>query len=381
MAAITKCGVDSIVVNSTINTKILSKKLRLGAGKCHQMHIGENHKWCPTLKVNKRKDNQIMEKVNEDTYLGGLISNACDNTKKLEKATNKGFSIISGIMAMLQEISFGKHYFEIAKILRESLFINGVLWNMETWYDIKEKEIDEIEKIDRILLRRILNVPTSTPSALLYLEMGVIPLRYILQARRLMFLQYILKRKNDDLLLKFFNAQTREPCKNDWSNTVKKDLEELGLEFNFEEIKLFSKSIWLKKVKEACKISAFENLLETQMDYSKGSNIGYGKLMMRSYLKSKKISSNQARIIFKIRTRMMKVKNNFRNGASETKCSVCKDGEDSQVHIFMECKQLGERLTKKEYLIIFSEDDDEIARIINKIQKIYNMHKNFTENQ
>ena len=47
---------------------------------------------------------------------------------------------------MLQEISFGKHYFEIATILRDSLFINGILWNMETWYDVKEKEIVDLEK-------------------------------------------------------------------------------------------------------------------------------------------------------------------------------------------------------------------------------------------
>ena len=72
------------------------------------------------------------------------------------------------------------------------------------------------------------------------------------------------------------------------------------------------------------------------MEYSKGSNIGYGKFMMRSYLKSKKIHSNQARILFKIRTRMIKVKNNFRNGVIETKCPICKDGEDSQEHIFTE---------------------------------------------
>ena len=93
------------------------------------------------------------------------------------------------------------------------------------------------------------------------------------------------------------------------------------------------------------------------------------------------INSTQARILFKIRTRMIKVKNNFRNGATETKCSLCKDGEDSQEHIFTECNKVGEKLTVKEYSIIFSEDDDEIAKIINKIQKVYNMHKNLTESQ
>ena len=63
---------------------------------------------------------------------------------------------------------------------------------METWYNLKKTDLEEIEKIDRMLLKRILGVPTSTPSALLYLELGLIPLRYIIQAMRLTFLRYIL---------------------------------------------------------------------------------------------------------------------------------------------------------------------------------------------
>ena len=172
-----------------------------------------------------------MEKVKEDTYLGSVISDNCNNDKKLEKAKNKGIGIVSVIMAMLQEMSFGQHYFEIAAILRESLFLNGILWNLETWYDIKKKDIEELEKIDKMLIKRILNSPASTPSALLYLEMGMIPLQYIIQARRLMFLRYILTREDDDLLLKFFNAQMRDPCKNDWVLTVKEDLEKLDLDY------------------------------------------------------------------------------------------------------------------------------------------------------
>ena len=195
-----------------------------------------------------------------------------------------------------------------------------------------------------------------------------------------MYLHYILTRKKDDLLLKFFNAQNREPCKNDWVNIVKKDLEEFELDFSFEEIKKFSKKCWLKKVKESCKNIAFENLLETQSSYSKGSNLGYGKLKMRSYLKSKKINSKQAKIVFKIRTRMINVKNNFKNGSSDTNCSICDDGIETQEHIFIECKMLGDRLTKKEYMSLFGEDDEEIASIIAKIENIMNLHENLNSN-
>ena len=125
-------------------------------------------------------------------------------------------------MAMLQEISLGHYYFEVAMLLGETLFINGFLWNIETWYDIRESDIEELEKLDRMLIKRILAVPCSTPTALLYLELGLVPLRYIIQARRLTFLRYILTRKDDDLLLKFFKAQNREPTKNDWSVTAQK---------------------------------------------------------------------------------------------------------------------------------------------------------------
>ena len=127
-------------------------------------------------------------------------------------------------MSILQEVNFGKHYFEIAMILRQSIFINGLLWGTETWYNLSNKEVKDLEALDKILLRRILSVPVSVPTALLYLELGIVPLSYIIQARRIMFLQYILKRKSDDLLRRFFEAQCRIPSKNDWCLTVQNDI-------------------------------------------------------------------------------------------------------------------------------------------------------------
>ena len=98
-------------------------------------------------------------------------------------------------MSILQEISFGKHYFEIAMLLRQTIFINKFLWDIETWYNVTEKEIEQLESIDKILLRRILGVPVSVPIALMYLELGITPLSYIIKAWRIMFLHYILNRK------------------------------------------------------------------------------------------------------------------------------------------------------------------------------------------
>ena len=322
------------------------------------------------LFVNQMKDKHKIEKVKEDTYLGGIISDECNNAGKLQKAVNKGMGIISVIMAILQEISFGRHYFEIAATLRESLFINGILWNVETWYDMSENDIKELEKIDKILIKRILNVPSSTPSALLYLELGMTPLKYLIQARRLLFLHHIITRKEDTLIYKFFNAQCREPAKNDWSETVKRDMEELDLNYEFSDIKSLSKNVWLKRVKEACKSKAFEDLTDTQMEYSKGNNLGYGSLKMRGYLKTRDINKSQAILLFKIRTRMLNLKNNFKNGNNDLSCKVCFQGVDSQDHMMMECLRLGELINLKEYLSIFGEDEEQMAAVIKKVEKL-----------
>ena len=145
------------------------------------------------------------------------------------------------IMTILNDISFGRHYYQIALLLRESLFINAMLWNIESWYNVTENEIDELEKIDRILLKKILNVPISTPSTLLYLELGVLNIKTIIQGRRIIYLRYIMTRNEDDLLQRFFRAQCRKPSVNDWSETVKNDIEELDLDIEFDDIKLYKK--------------------------------------------------------------------------------------------------------------------------------------------
>jgi hypothetical protein len=53
--AISKCGLESISLNTFITTQIELKKLKFhvpdanGKSKCHKMHIGKKHGVCPTL--------------------------------------------------------------------------------------------------------------------------------------------------------------------------------------------------------------------------------------------------------------------------------------------------------------------------------------------
>ena len=135
-----------------------------------------------------------MEDVSHDTYLGDIICSDGKNTLNIKKRISKGLGIISQIVNLLSYISLGEFYIEIVILLRESLFINGILTNAEIWYNLTKDEIKEHENLDLTLLRKVMRVPFSTPSEAYFLELGIISILVIIKKRRINYLHYLLKR-------------------------------------------------------------------------------------------------------------------------------------------------------------------------------------------
>ena len=115
-----------------------------------------------------------MSEVKSDTYLGDVISADGRNTENIKSRVSKGLGIVSQIMNLMDIVNFGEHYFEIGMLLRESMLINGILTNSEVWYNLLKSEIKELEDIDKLLLRRMLNVPESTPGEAYHIELGIL---------------------------------------------------------------------------------------------------------------------------------------------------------------------------------------------------------------
>lgn len=64
---ISRCGLQSISLNTFLTTQIEMKKLRFhvpdkdGKSKCHNIHVGRHSKFCPKLKVHGMRWNQLMK--------------------------------------------------------------------------------------------------------------------------------------------------------------------------------------------------------------------------------------------------------------------------------------------------------------------------------
>ena len=197
------------------------------------MHIGKQTNTCPSMKVHGK----VADMVSEAVYLGDVVSQDGKNTKNVQNRVSKGMGIVTEIMDILNTVSFGSKYFEIAIILREAKLINGILTNVEVWYGLQTKEICELEEVDKLLLRRIFQVPNSACIESLYLELGLTPIRGIIKARRINYLHTLLQLKDEEMLFRFFEAQWKYPVKNYWVNQVKEDLLDFDLDLTLDDIK------------------------------------------------------------------------------------------------------------------------------------------------
>ena len=84
-----------------------------------------------------------------------------------------------------------------------------------------------------------------------------------------MFLHYILNEEKMSLIHQVLQAQMKNPSKNDFILTVKKDLKELNIHLSMEDIKNLSKESLKKFVKEQVAVKSLLFLYYLKEKHSK----------------------------------------------------------------------------------------------------------------
>ena len=52
-------------------------------------------------------------------------------------------------------MNFGRFYYEVAVLLRSALLVSSLLFNYEPWYNVTAADLNLLENVDLMLLRRI----------------------------------------------------------------------------------------------------------------------------------------------------------------------------------------------------------------------------------
>ena len=326
LLGIANCGHNSLALNTFINSQIELKKLKFhipdetGKSKCNVMHVGPSSVICPQLQVH----GTVMQKISHDKYLGDIVSADGKNDLNISSRASKGLGIVNQVMNMLDRVTFGSHYFTTAMLFRESIFLNGILTNAESWHGLTDPNIGQLESVDRLLLRQVLNTPVSTPTEALYLELGMLSIGTIIKTRRVNFLHSLLKCEENEMVLKVFSAQ--------WSRPAKKDLEDFKIIESFEKIKAKSSDTFKSFVKKRAVAYEFDRLmkLKNRENRSKMSDLSYSKLELQEYLKLNTMSKEAAQTVFRYRVRMANYGGNFRGGNGPVNCPICGSHLDGQ---------------------------------------------------
>ena len=248
------------------------------------------------------------------------------------------------------------------------MLINGMLTNSESWYELTKAQVDQLEEVDKLLLRQVFGVASSCPIEAFYLEMGCLPFSLVIKSRRLNYLHYLVRRDENEMLYKFFTTQWNHPVKNDLTEQARSDLEEFEIVDDLEWIKQQLDYKFKRMVKNKARELALEALNQIKSSHSKMDNLFYAEFEMQEYLKDKTLTLKQARAVFKFKTRMANFSNNFRGGKDAKPCPLCNDSPDTQGHSLL-CKVVKQnvQVNIKYGEIFHSKVDKEVAKTVENI--------------
>ena len=195
----------------------------------------------------------------------------------------------------------------MAAMFRQFMLINSILCNSEVLYGLTKTHIETLESVAPYYWRKVFSSIISTPIESYFIETNTIPIRHIIMARRLMYYWNLLQKDDTELVKKVFLTQRSLPTKNDWVSQLESDLKECRITLSEVEIKNMKKETFKTLVKKHIKNIAKEYLINLRSKHSKSENLLVTDCM-KDYLKSDKITIEEKKLLFAMKTKCVDVK-------------------------------------------------------------------------
>ena len=290
-------------------------------------------------------------------YLGDLISSSGNNTENIKERCKTGFKAISQIKALMKDVSMGKYTIQIGLLFRDTMFVSKMLLNSEVWHCLTQSQVQELEKLDRILIRHVFDAHSKTGLEWLYLDAGKLNLGSLIQIRRLMYLWHILSRDESELIRRVYETQKVAKNSGDMWALVEKDKSDLNINMSDMEIQGVSKEKFKNYVTQKVKLKFLKHIEKLKEQHSKSENLKCDELKTAEYIKSPRFSLKEKRLLFKLRSKTLDVKANFRHQHQDTWCISCGLFEETQSHL-LQCSKIIEKLSYVVgHISKFSEND------------------------
>lgn len=308
------------------------KKLTLSGTKCFWMALNKKLGDGEIVALMIDGEKKVLY-AQEIVYLGDVFNWLGNNDGLIEDRQRRGTKAMITIASLMAEIDVGAHHVNIMLLLYRSLFLSTILFNSQTWSNLRKKDIASLRTVQLKFLKRILGVPSSTANAFTYLELGVLPIEYEIEKRQLMFLHKILQLDQTDPVLQLFMEQRRfsEAGEKNWWTGVEPCLKKYGLPSDLNAIKSMSKDSYSTLVKKAINETALKHLKAECSGLKKTANLQYDALKLQEYLSV--LYPSESKIIFKWRSETLDIKSHLSYKYGDVNCRGCGVMTEEPYHI------------------------------------------------
>ena len=276
--------------------------------------------------------------------------NLADHIKKVKGKTEAAFQNIIAIA--------GNQEFTNIKIiwkLVNSCIIPTIMYGAETWMP-RETEMKNLQKILDNVLKRIIKTPRTTPTEIISAETGIWSIKLQMWKKQIMYLHKIVSQRKDSTIYRIMTNKN-----NPWLSKVEEALKECGI--TMETINQTNTQQLKQIINKRLNQYQQDTVKETAELKSKVRH--YVSLQAPSrptYMN--KLSRIKCADIFRIRSRMLKVKGNYKTGQQTYKCRWCKDEEETQEHILSECSAFKDLTKGIKYCTYFTNNMKKLKKIL-----------------
>ena len=228
--------------------------------------------------------------------------------------------------------------------MRDSIFVSKVLLNSEVWHSVTKSQVEDLEVIDRLLLRHTLDAHSKTGLEWLYSDTAKLNLKSLIQIRRLMYLWQVLNRNESELVSRVYQTQISSNSVGDWVRLVEADKLELGITLTDCEIQGVSQNMFKNFVAKKVKANHLKDLSSLKQKHSKAKFLNCTVLKQADYLADARFSTKEKQLLFKLRSKTLDVKHNFGGPKTNPWCTSCGLFVETQSHL-LQCPELVKNLS------------------------------------
>ena len=267
-----------------------------------------------------------IESTNQYKYLGMWYNNKGDHSTSINKRKEKIDIYIKQIKIYGNENLLGRY----AMITRINIYKTVVrptmVHNVESWNTITRNELNELEKMQANILKRICKQKITTSYEGLLAELGIWSIETVIEYKKVMLLHNILNSDNNRSIKEIIEDQIIYTWKGCWTEEVKVICEKYQIKIT--ELKTMRKAELRNKLKKIINDNRDNQIkqnskIKTKLRFIKDASL-------KNYIKELEFS--EAVLMMEIRLNMVETKCNYKNDKANLKCNICNQ-EDTTEHL------------------------------------------------